>query len=376
MSEMHIIGCGFVADLYMKSLATFPDIRIVSVYDRDPDRLAAFSSYWNVTPAASLDEILLSKPDGRLVLNLTNPDSHYEVSRACLEAGFHVYSEKPLAMKMEEAFALHEIAAERGLMLASAPCSILSEAAQTLGAAIRAEICGTPRLVYAELDDDFIPQAPYDKWFSESGAPWPYADEMRVGCTLEHAGYYLTWLIGFFGTVRTVIAASADIIPGKLGDGGAAPDFSVATLFFENGMVARLTCSIVAPHDHQIRVFGDKGVIEARDAWNNDAAIRYRKRYQLRRRLINHPFPQRLRLKGPTHPKVARTGAASMNFALGPAEMLDALAQGRPPRLSADFALHLNEVTLAIQNSRDDAGVRHMQTRCAPLEPMPWAVSL
>lgn len=261
-------------------------------------------------------------------------------------------------------------------MLASAPCSVLSEAAQTLGAALRAEICGTPRLIYAELDDDFIPQAPYDKWFSESGSAWPYEDEIRIGCTLEHAGYYLTWLIGFFGSVKTVIAASADIIPGKLANGGAAPDFSVATLFFESGMVARLTCSIVAPHDHQIRVFGDKGVIEAKDAWNNDAAIRYRKRYPIRRRLMNHPLAQKLKLKGPTHPKVPRTGAASMNFALGPAELLAALAEGRQPRLSADFALHLNEVTLAIQNSRDNTGVQPMKTRCTPLEPMPWAESL
>lgn len=65
-----------------------------------------------------------------------------------------------------------------------------------------------------------------------------------------------------------------------------------------------------------------------------------------------------------------------MNFALGPAELLASLAEGRQPRMSADFALHLNEVTLAIQNSRDEAGVQHMRTRCAPLEPMPWAVSL
>jgi predicted dehydrogenase len=229
-------------------------------------------------------------------------------------------------------------------------------------------------LIYAELDDDFIPQAPYRGWISESGAPWPYEDEMRVGCTLEHAGYYLTWLIGFFGPVRTVVAASADIIPGKLEGGGAAPDFSTAILFFESGMVARLTCSIVAPHDHRIRVFGDSGVIEVKNAWDNEAPVRYRRRYTIRRRLINHPFPQRIRIKSPTHPKVGRTGAASMNFALGPAEMLDAIHEGRPCRLSADFALHLNEVTLAIQNASDQVGVQHMQTRCAPVEPMPWAV--
>ena len=57
MSDIYIIGCGFVADLYMKSLATFPDISVAGVFDRDPGRLSAFSSHWNVKPAASLDEI-------------------------------------------------------------------------------------------------------------------------------------------------------------------------------------------------------------------------------------------------------------------------------------------------------------------------------
>jgi hypothetical protein len=62
-----------------------------------------------------------------------------------------------------------------------------------------------------------------------------------------------------------------------------------------------------------------------------------------------------------------------MNFALGPAEMLAALRENRPCRLSADFALHLNEVTLAIQNAGDSTGAQKMTTTCPPMEPMPWA---
>lgn len=62
-----------------------------------------------------------------------------------------------------------------------------------------------------------------------------------------------------------------------------------------------------------------------------------------------------------------------MNFALGPAEMLAAIEEGRPCRMSAQFALHLNEVTLAIQNSGDSSGAQTMQTRCSPIEPMEWA---
>jgi len=371
MKAISIIGCGFVADLYMRSFAQFPDVQIACVYDQDSARSDAFCNHWDLAAVSSIEALFKATPADGVILNLTNPHAHFAVNKACLEAGFNVYSEKPLATEMVDAYALHALARDRNLLLASAPCSVLGEAAQTLAAAVRADVAGTPRLIYAELDDGFIPQAPFDKWVSESGAPWPSDDEFRVGCTLEHAGYYLSWLIAMFGSVRRVVAASADLVPNKVNN--AAPDFSVATLFFENGPVARLTCSIIAPHDHQIRIIGDKGVLAVQQAWDNNAKITMRKRITIRRRLLELPFAKRFRLKGPTHPKVGRWGAASMNFALGPLEMLDALCEGRECRLSADFALHLNEVTLAIQNAGDSTGSQEMQTRCAVMEPMPWA---
>ncbi|MFP4274108.1 MAG: Gfo/Idh/MocA family protein [Paracoccaceae bacterium] len=374
MRTLALVGCGFVADLYMRSVAVQPGLEVAAAWDRDAPRLAAFSAHWKIPAAASLEDMLADLPPGSLVMNLTNPASHFDISRAILDAGHHVYSEKPLAMTMEDARALHGLAARHGLLIASAPCSVLGEAAQTLGHALRMGVAGTPRLVYAELDDGFIPQAPYGDWRSESGAPWPAGDEFAVGCTLEHAGYYLTWLIACFGPVRRVVAASAEVIPGKPSDGTAAPDFSVATLFFAGGMVARLTCSIAAPHDHRIRVIGDAGVLEVRQAWDNAAAVRFHRRLTLRRRLLEWPIGRRIRLKGPTHPKVGRKGAAAMNFALGPVEMLESLAEGRPCRLSADFALHLTEVALAIQNAGQDTGPQDMTTTCTRPEPMPWAV--
>lgn len=372
-NAVSIVGCGFVADLYMRSLQAMPGLVVVSVYDRDPTRLAAFCTHWGLRPASSLDDLLAQHPPDGVVLNLTNPESHYAVNHACLSAGCHVYSEKPLAMRLDEARALHELAGMRGLMLASAPCSVLGEAAQTMALALRNKTIGAPRLVYAELDDGFVPQAAYRKWISESGAPWPYHDEFRVGCTLEHAGYYLAWLISWFGPVRTVVAASAELVPDKEGMGPCAPDFSVATLFFENGPVARLTCSIVAPHDHRIRVIGDKGVLACDAAWDNSAKVTFARRLRLRRRLLESPLPKRIKLRGRSHAKVKRWGAAEMNFMLGPQEMLDALRERRACRLSNDFALHMTEVTLAIQNAGCDTGAQNMTTSCTTMEPMPWA---
>jgi predicted dehydrogenase len=376
MANVAVIGTGYVADYYMRSLETFPNISVIAAYDVDAARLAAFSSYWDVPAAASLDEILDGKKHAiDLVLNLTNPRSHFEVSRRCLEAGKHVYSEKPLATAMAEAYALHALAKSKGLTLASAPCSVLGKSAQAVWRAVREGDIGKPLLIYAELDDDFIPQAPYGKWVSESGAPWPYRDEFEVGCTLEHAGYYLTWLMAAFGSVKTVIASSAEVISNKLPDGApCAPDFTTATLVFQSGIVARLTCSIVAPHDHGLRIFGEDGVIEVDECWSNAAPVRIRRRHVLRRRLVNSPFTKRVSMPEPTHPFVGRRGAASMNFALGPAEVLAAIAEGRPSRLDADFALHLNEVTLAIQNAGLETGPQTMQTTCPPMDPMPWAI--
>jgi predicted dehydrogenase len=366
-----IVGTGFVADLYMRSLATFPGITVRAAYDRDPARLAAFAAHWKVAPAPSLAALLQGGGPDEVVLNLTNPHAHHAVSATCIAAGRHVYSEKPLAMTMAEARDLHGRAQAAGVGLASAPCSVLGEAAQTLWRAVRDGAAGRPRLVYAELDDGYIPQAPYRRWTSESGAPWPWADEFAVGCTVEHAGYYLTWLIAMFGPIRTVVAASAALAdkPGAAG----VPDLSVATLFFGDGVVARLTCSILARHRHEIRIIGDTGTLELDECWDNDAPVRLRRRRTVRRRLVELPFTRRIRLAGPTHPKVRRAGAAAMNFALGPAEMLAAIRDGRPCRLSADLALHLNEVTLAIQNAGETAGAQRMTTTCALMEPAEWA---
>ena len=372
LTGLGIVGTGFVADLYMRSLRTFPEIKVVMASDLDRSRLAAFCDYWKVRPAQSLQELLNTGPDSPdLILNLTNPNSHFEVSRTCLEAGKHVYSEKPLATNMADARSLCSLAENKGLMLASAPCSILGEAAQTLWMALRQNEIGKVRLIYAELDDDFVLQAPYHKWVNESGAPWPFRDEFIVGCTLEHAGYYLTWLMAMFGTIEKVSAASANLMPDKPVEGiQTAPDYSCATLFFKSGTVARLTCSIVAPHNHGIRIIGDRGVLELKEAWDNYSAVRVRRRFVFRRRLINSPIAKRVKIRMTTHPKVERWGAAAMNFALGPAEMLQALKESRSCRLSAGFALHLNEVTLAIQTG---GGMHVMKTICPPMEPMPWA---
>ncbi len=368
-----IIGTGYVADFYMKSIALYPDVKIVGAFDLDADRLHTFCNHWSVPSFANIVQLLSTLPADGLVLNLTNPDAHFGVSRDCLMAERHVYSEKPLAMNMEQAQTLVDIAVAQGLRLGSAPCSYLSQSAQTLWAGIRSEVAGKVHLAYAEIDDGYIRQAPYQQWKSETGAPWPAEDEFQVGCTMEHAGYYLTWLIQMFGPVRTVVAASAQLT----GDAPAAHDLSIGTLFHTSGVVSRLTCSIIAPHNHELRIVGEKGVLELDECWDNLAAVRFRKRMRIRRRLLELPITRKLRLPSKkTHPVPAKGGAATMNFFLGPDQMLNDIAADNDPLPIMQMALHVNEVTLALQNAGEHSGSVAMQTTCTPPAPQPWAVKL
>ena len=371
-----IVGCGFVADYYLKTLPLHPELKITGVMDRNQERAQKLAEIYTVPVYKTLDE-LLNDSSVDIVLNLTNPRSHYEVSKACLAADKHVYSEKPLATTIPEAKELVALAEAKGLHISSAPCNVLSESAQTLWKALRDEVVGKVRLVYAEMDDGLVHKMPYKLWLSESGIPWPYKDEFEVGCTLEHAGYYITWLTTFFGPATTVTAFSSCLVPDKEADVALepkdTPDFSVACIKFESGVVARLTCGIIAPHDHEFKVIGDKGILSTHDCWFYESPVKVQKMMKIRRKVFMSPLKQTLPMvKKP--PKFKSKGANHMDFARGVAEMAAAIGENRPGRLAADFSLHNNELVLAIQDSLETGGAYKLTTTFKATQPMPWAV--
>jgi predicted dehydrogenase len=335
------------------------------------------SAYHGVPRYDSLEK-LLEDERVAIVLNLTNPRSHFAVSDQCLRAGKHVYSEKPLAMDMDQAKQLVATAASHGLWISSAPCNLLGETAQTIWRALRERQLGDVRVVYAELDDGPVHLMPYKKWVSDSGAPWPFKDEFEVGCTLEHAAYYLTWLLAFFGPARSMTAWASIQVPEKIPDAKldeAAPDFSVACLQFESGVSARLTCSILAPHNRQLRIVGDRGVLSTRDCWRYRSPVTIRRMMRIRRRQFYLPWGRRYPLLGTRAWTMPRTGAVQMDWCRGVADLADAIRQGRKPRLAPDFCLHVTELALGMQQADRRSGTIPITTRFEPVEPMPWALA-
>ncbi len=395
--RLALIGCGNVAPFYLKTLPKYRQLQLVGLMDQDEERATRFSRYYSVLRYSSLDE-LLDDTRVELVLNLTNPRSHFEISKACLMAGKHVYSEKPLAMSFPEGQWLVNLANEKGLSLSAAPSRLLGETAQTFWKALRKEKIGKVYLAYAEMDGGLIHRAQYKKWINELGIPWPYKDEFEVGCTLEHAAYPVSWLQAFFGPVETVTAFSSCQILDKGADvpplAVNTPDFSVAVLKFVSGPVARLTCSWIALPDRGLRVFGEKGVLCTDDICRPRCPV-YIKRYiTIGWRMMVAPWKERYALVCPqrtssTHanslyrlqPRTilralrARTRhlRKRVDFCLGIVELDAAIRERRPSRLSAEFCLHTTEVILAIHSALQTGSAYRLKTSFDPIDPMPWA---
>jgi predicted dehydrogenase len=363
-----------VADYYIQSLPNHRELELAGVCDRDEERCRRFSSHYGVRAYGSYDE-LLDDTNVDLVVNLTNPRSHFEISKMALERGKHVYSEKPLSKCLIEATELVALAEKKGLLLASAPCNVLSETAQTAWKALRDGRIGRARLAYAQLDDSVV-LGDYKAWVTESGAQWPFEDEFETGCTLEHVGYYLGWLTAFFGPAIYVASFGRVLAPEKGSDGRCmTPDFTVGNIEFESGMVARITCSFYPPRDHSLKIFGDKGVLTVDECWNYGAKVFVENRPP---RLWREKHPRRAIMLGIDRPKISLLRKSKfayynkghrMDVSRGIAELAQALLDKREPRLSARWSLHVNELALAISNGYQGT----VQTTFKPMQPMSWA---
>jgi predicted dehydrogenase len=371
-----IVGCGFVADNYIAMLAEHPELTLIGVHDRDPERQAAFARFHKLHAYDSLDA-LLADERVEMVVNLTNPASHYAVTMAALRAGRHVYSEKPLAMTMAEATELVAFARGRGLGLAAAPCNHLSDAMQTLRREVRSGRLGRIVLAQAEMDDGMVARLGYGAWRSRSGAPWPARDEFEVGCTMEHAGYQITPLVALFGPVRRVSTFAACLMPEKGQDVGVrivSPDLSVGMLEFDGGIVARLSNSILAPSNRSLRIIGLDGVATLTDVWEYHAPVRVSPTgARFGPRLVRwiekraSRFIPGLLLGSAVRPvpgrKVGKTaGGHRMDFARGIAQLAAQVQGGADAMVGPELALHVTEVTLALQAPDANGRAVVMQT--------------
>ncbi|MDX6585527.1 MAG: hypothetical protein QOI10_4711, partial [Solirubrobacterales bacterium] len=349
-----IVGTGNIAGGYARDALTHPEVRLVAATDLDPARAIAFAAEHGCRAHASLDD-LLADDEVDIVVNLTVHHAHYEVTKRALEAGRHVYSEKPLALRSSEARELVELATSRSLRLGCSPSTFLGEAQQTAAALIRSGRLGPVRAVYADVNWGRI-----ETWHP---APAPFFD---VGVMVDVGVYPLTLVTTMLGAARSVRAWGWDLKPDRVTIDGTpfrigSPDLIVAAIELDGGAVVRLTASFYvgrpAKATGSIEFHGDDASLSLGNFQEFDATVEvgpYGKEFE----------PVAL----------VRPGYRGTAWARGVAEMAAAISEGRPHRASAEQAAHVVEILEGAAASMAADGRRIEITSTFASPPlMPWA---
>jgi predicted dehydrogenase len=198
-TKVGIIGTGKIAPAYMKGTGKFPILEVTACADIHAVKAREFGKEFNLRAYDTVDQ-LLADPEIQIVINLTVPAVHAEVSLKILEAGKHVHVEKPLAVTREDGRKVVERARELGLTVTSAPDTFLGGGGQTARKLLDEGAIGQPTAAMAYLY----------KGGPERGHPNPWFFYKKGGGPLFDMGpYYLTALVNLLGPVKRVAAIAA-----------------------------------------------------------------------------------------------------------------------------------------------------------------------
>ncbi len=322
-TRVGVVGCGVIAKRYVEDSVAFDTWRPVACADLDPDVTRTFAATHGLRPESF--EELVADPDVDLILNLTPPTAHAALIRAALEAGKHVYTEKPLATSVEEGRVLVRLAEQLGLRLGCAPDTFLGTAYETGRQLIEQGAIGKPLGATATMlvggADAWHPNA--EMFFRAGGGP-----------LLDIAPYYLTAIVSLLGPVDAVAGFTATPTPERtLATGPRAgetvtvevPTHAAAALRLESGALATITVSFEARGQYLsgLQVFGTEASLSLPDAndFGGEVSIR---------RGTADPEPVPYASRG-----------AQETRGIGLHELVESMRAGRPHRASGELALHV-----------------------------------
>lgn len=352
-----VIGCGDVATyVYLPTLKQCADLcTVTAVCDRDPDRARLAAEQFAVPQVyTDLDRFLQEAPV-EAVLNLTPNQHHFAVSLAALQAGKHVYTEKTLAVTLEEADRLLAEAEQRGLIFASAPAVMLNPVNQVARQLLQEGAIGRVCYAIGHAAHGGPARRGYFAWYRRAlehlGLPaerlvstdptWFY--QPGAGPLLDLGVYALTTLTGLLGPVRQVTALSGRQVPELVIEGGVAQgrritvavdDTTLLLLDFGNATFAMVDASynVLATRRPQFEIYGSSGVITMNPQQPAPPQIEVYRGEDLP---TGEPRWERPAVPGPRW----HLGAGIPHF-------LECLRDRRRPIISGEHARHVLEVML------------------------------
>jgi len=258
--KVGLIGCGHIAETYFRAEKYFNNIKIIKCADINLKAARKCSKEYGIK-FLTVDEILKDQ-EVEIILNLTIPKAHYEISKKALLNGKHVYSEKPLAINLKDGKELLKISRRKKLYLGNAPDTFLGGGIQKSKELVEKNIIGKIKLGNAVFAFPGIQ--------SYHPNPEPWFAKLEGGPVIDMGPYYITALVNLLGPAKKV---SGRIINGSkyrtIGIGPKkgrkfkvnCPTTYLSTITFKNNTVIRLTLSfdVIAHQRNHIELYGEKG---------------------------------------------------------------------------------------------------------------------
>ena len=342
-----MVGCGNISAAYLETFPGLDAVTLAAVADLDMDRARAVAAAYPGVRALTVDELLAD--DGvDLVLNLTIPAAHAEIALKALAAGKHVYGEKPLAASTAEGQTMLAAAEAAGLVLGSAPDTVLGTGIQTARKAIDDGLIGTPVSATATM---VTPG--HERWH-------PNPDFYYVpggGPLLDMGPYYVSALVTLLGPVTSVIgAASSTRSTRTIGSGSRAgevipvstPTHVTGVLTHKSGALSTLVMSFdaVATRSANIEIHGETGSLTVPDPNRFDGDVQLRA-------LDGEDWE--------TLPVSAGYTGASRGIGL---QDLARTPAGELPRASGELGFHVLEVMEAVLTSAEAGRSVQVSSTC------------
>ncbi|WP_270168359.1 Gfo/Idh/MocA family protein [Paenibacillus sp. SYP-B4298] len=353
--KVGIIGCGNISKIYFTNLQKYEEVEVYACADLDVSRAEARAAEFGVGKAYSVDE-LIADPAVEIVVNLTIPQAHAEVSIRALEAGKHVYVEKPLAVTREEAKAMLDTASRKGLRLASAPETFLGGGIQTCRKLVDDGAIGTPISI-----SGFMICGGHESWH-----PDPAFYYKRGGGPMFDMGpYYLTAFVNLLGPMRRVTGSAVISYPErtimsepKRGEvvQVETPTHIAGVIDFVSGAVGTLITSFDAKAGSSlpsIELHGSAGTLLIPDPnlFGGEVKLRRAGSWEWEKIELTHSYIDNDR-------------------GVGVADMARAIQAGEPHRASGELAYHVLEAMHGFHDASAEGRHYELQSRCERPEPM------
>ncbi len=351
-----MIGVGAISGIYLKNItSTFKEINLIGVCDLIRERAEKAQAEYGVPKLYETMHDAFSDPEVDIVLNLTRPYEHYEVTKAALLAGKHVYSEKPLGADWEEGKELVAIAEEKGLMLGGAPDTFMGAGIQTCRKLIDdgmiGEVVGSAAFMICHGHETWHPDPEF--YYKRGGGPM-----------MDMGPYYLTALINLMGGVEGVTGVTKKsfdqrLITSQPRNGTIVdvdvPTYVTGTLHFESGAIGTIftTFDVYYPSQARLEIYGSKGTLFVPDPNTFGGPVQLFRPEDGEVKEIPLLFDYR-----------------ENSRALGLADMAKALETGRAARCDYTQTRHVLEILTAFDKSSDAKAYYPMETRYARKIPM------